>query len=231
MDSVITKFHDTLLYGTGLTLPINVKLLDEVVKTKKLTFQFRGTLKKQQIKRRLPFEDNPLREILWNDSGKDLTLVIENKEIKVHKFLMAARSSYFQAMLNSPWIENVENQTIVQEFSFEVTEKAVKFIYDFPLVFSSMEDALGLLDFGEYYNVADLKTEAEKYLIAQINANTVCALANASMKCNSQNLRLLCLNYLLKCQKTSFPIFGLETLDPEFNNELTKRIFCVIQSS
>uniref|UniRef100_A0AC34G3G5 BTB domain-containing protein n=1 Tax=Panagrolaimus sp. ES5 TaxID=591445 RepID=A0AC34G3G5_9BILA len=143
---------------------------------------------------------------------------------------MAGRSTVFEAMFNSTWKENEENKVIIGRFSYTIVFKAITFCYDYLLVIESEEEAMYLLEFGEYYNIPDLKCEAESYLIEQISVINVCELSNAAANSNAKNLRLCCFNFLIKCLKESTAVEGIETVDVEFRLELLNKAFCVVQN-
>jgi speckle-type POZ protein len=135
---------------------------------------------------------NDLDEFLSNDDFKDITIKIDEKEYKVHKFLLAARSPVMNRLMkNKPEAEEIS----LIDIPIETFEVVLEFVYDekFPT-----DDA----DFLETYAVAakleirELKEfSAEKLmtLITDDNALEIMALA---CKYESEKLKVKAFNQI-----------------------------------
>uniref|UniRef100_A0A914QN15 BTB domain-containing protein n=1 Tax=Panagrolaimus davidi TaxID=227884 RepID=A0A914QN15_9BILA len=67
---------------------------------------------------------------IWNMGYTDFSIVIEGKELKVHKVILACQSPFFVAMFKPHTKEAIENKVEIPGFSYSVVEKAkeLKFI-------------------------------------------------------------------------------------------------------
>lgn len=59
----------------------------------------------------------------------DFELIVGNSTFKVHKCILAARSSYFRAMFEHEMKENTENKVKFDDMEEDVASDMIKFIY------------------------------------------------------------------------------------------------------
>uniref|UniRef100_A0AC35F569 Uncharacterized protein n=1 Tax=Panagrolaimus sp. PS1159 TaxID=55785 RepID=A0AC35F569_9BILA len=127
--------------------------------------------------------------------------------------------------------EAKENNVTIQDFAFDIVEKAIKLCYHQSLVpYSTLEEKTELLLFFEKYNIQPLKDELEKYLISVLNEITVCRLTNAALLSNAATLERKCTEFLKSCFRTK-PIVDFDILDKDFALNLLKNAFCHVSKS
>uniref|UniRef100_A0AC34FX03 BTB domain-containing protein n=1 Tax=Panagrolaimus sp. ES5 TaxID=591445 RepID=A0AC34FX03_9BILA len=160
---------------------------------------------------------------LWESDDKDFVIVVEGKEIELHKNVLSAESPVFKRMIQSGMQESKENKVTIIDFDFKTVESAVKYCYGFEdSNLWTIEKAANLLQFSDKYDMKELKTFVENLLPSQITVMNVCKIANASILSNSIKLRQKCFEFMLECTQKKRFITDLELLDKDFMVELMK---------
>jgi len=59
----------------------------------------------------------------------DLTIVMSNEEITVHKCVLCSRSEVFMAMLNAPMSEALTSKVYIDDIDIDVMRELIKFMY------------------------------------------------------------------------------------------------------
>ncbi|XP_038045590.1 uncharacterized protein LOC119720115 [Patiria miniata] len=70
-----------------------------------------------------------LLRIFTQDSGHDIIIKVDGKEIPAHRFMLCARSQYFSAMLEGSWRESSSSEVELTGFSHAAMMLALQFIY------------------------------------------------------------------------------------------------------
>uniref|UniRef100_A0A914QQ88 BTB domain-containing protein n=1 Tax=Panagrolaimus davidi TaxID=227884 RepID=A0A914QQ88_9BILA len=170
--------------------------------------------------------DSKLGLALWEQENKDFIISAGGKEIHAHKNVLAARSPVFSRMFVSGMKEAKENKVTIEDFTFNIVEKAIKLCYHQSLVpYSTLEEKTKLLQFFEKYDIQPLKDILEKYLISVLNEFTVCRLTNAALLSNATKLEMKCKKFLRSCFKKTKPITDFDILDKDFALNLLKNAF------
>uniref|UniRef100_A0A914PGC5 BTB domain-containing protein n=1 Tax=Panagrolaimus davidi TaxID=227884 RepID=A0A914PGC5_9BILA len=198
----------------------------------KMTIYMDGILtieKEEENEKLLQFDDTVDSKLgldLWKQENKDFTISADGKEVYAHKSVLAARSPVFSRMFEAGMKEAKENKVDIQDFTFNIVEKAIKLCYHQSLVpYSTLEEKTQLLQFFEKYDIQPLKDVLEKYLISILNEITVCRLTNAALLSNASELKMKCTEFLESCHKSK-PIADFDILDKDFALNLFKNTFC-----
>lgn len=111
---------------------------------------------------------NPLKASLYNlystGSYSDVTIRVNGKtEFKVHKCILASRSSKFECMLNSSFMEGCSNYVDIKDTSPELFRLLLMWIYvgeiKFPI---DLLDVFKLMLLADEYMLIDLKEKCEE---------------------------------------------------------------------
>lgn len=130
--------------------------------------------------------ETPLKRIMFNkltehfgtlfESGlhSDVTLRCGDYEYKMHKSILANRSSVFAGMFDNDFDER---RTGVVQVSYEFTPKAIEEMLRFMYTNETSDKFPGLahdlLKAADYYDIKDLKTVCEHSLLENVNVENV----------------------------------------------------------
>lgn len=146
---------------------------------------------------------NDIRRFIAEEKFKDLRIFVSNREFKVHKFLMIARSSFLAVKLQ----DNPETIELT-EFSPEIFEKVLDFIYNesFPV---DDENAMEIYEAAGKLDIVELKDFCAEEMIENINDENALKVLFLSCKFSNYDLKLKAFNVI----KKMFP-------DKKFKDEL-----------
>jgi len=70
-----------------------------------------------------------LARVMEDEATSDLTICCKDKEIRVHKLILMARSPVFQAMLGSDMVEKSQGMIKIEDADMEVVRQMVRYMY------------------------------------------------------------------------------------------------------
>lgn len=108
-----------------------------------------------------------LDEMLFSGDHSDLTFIVKDQELKVHKSILAARSPIFKLMLSTEMKEKLESRVMLPDVSVEAAKSFVKFLYTAEV--AATDCSRDLLSLAVLYQIDDLKRPCERMLITQLN--------------------------------------------------------------
>uniref|UniRef100_A0AC35GR07 BTB domain-containing protein n=1 Tax=Panagrolaimus sp. PS1159 TaxID=55785 RepID=A0AC35GR07_9BILA len=214
-------------FGWGYTLCTRDEIFDAEKKffvNGIMEIETEGTLKTQGFKRNAP-ESLSLLQILWeNDEDKDITIIAEKEELKIHKWILCAKSPVFKAELNSGMKEARENRIEIPDFKFETVKMAIEHCYERDIKdFITLENASELLHFSDKYNIELLHHVLQFALIDKISESNVVKFANASVTSNAKELREFCVCFLMNAIEKAAVIEDTKILHLEITSEIGQR--------
>ncbi len=107
----------------------------------------------------------------------DASLFVDAKEIKVHKIVLAACSSFFHAMFMSRMTEARTSQVELKDVSFETIQSIVDFAYTADIQLND-ENVQELLSAANQYQIQPIKDVCSAYLKSQLNATNCLGIKN-----------------------------------------------------
>ena len=128
----------------------------------------------------------------------DFCLIVGEKELKVHKIILGARSPYFKAMFSSENEENRKNLVEITDFELEVIEALLKFLYTGKIPEMNEEFVRDLLRATDYFQVEQLKSKCEDFLIGKLSVANAADTILLADSCNSTKLKNKALEFVKK---------------------------------
>jgi len=176
--------HQTLLPNNTLTLVV------------KLRYTFTQTFNGEDGHRDDFLNPNPptslssdLAEALKMADFTDMTIVCDKKEFHCHKFILAARSEVFAAMLRHEFLEKQNSRVDVKEIDSETMELLLYYIYTGQVQDFNKVSVVDLFKAADRYRLDDLKHVCEEELIERVEASNAADILSLAHKYNAQPLK------------------------------------------
>ncbi|KAJ8678607.1 hypothetical protein QAD02_014394 [Eretmocerus hayati] len=137
-----------------------------------------------------------LQALLESGQHSDVVLQVENKSLKMHKYILAARSPVFAAMFNHNMTESQENVVKITDVSFSVMKEVLRFAYtgEAENVDTLAKDLLAAAD---KYALDDLKNICENALFKSVNIDNVVEILNFADVHSAVKLKEQALDFLV----------------------------------
>jgi len=111
-----------------------------------------------------------LQRFLEDQRYGDMRLVVQGREIICHYVILAASSTYFEALLDSRMKESLEKKIEIQGFDFNVVQLIVDFAYG-KTISIDIENAEEILAGADYFQMASLRRDCERFLQRNLDAS------------------------------------------------------------
>nr|pir hypothetical protein C07D10.2 - Caenorhabditis elegans [Caenorhabditis elegans] len=199
------QLHGYFEYIRREVLVGHVQPADDLILCLTITITFDTVTKAAQNTRSVPPE-LPMPSDVTKDlenlyrSGKhaDFTLVVEERELKAHKAILAARSPVFAAMMEPHTAEAQNSRAILRDIDYEVVQAILYYIYTGTCT-NMGGNALDILAAAERFALPGLKNIAEVAMRNGLATETVCKnLAFAEMyglvDFKKEAIKYICMN-------------------------------------
>lgn len=155
----------------------------------------------------------------------DLTLVIEQQDVKVNRSLLAARSEYFHALLFNGMRETSLNRIELPSAELSSFRSILKFIYSgkLPLGDLSSEELADLLVAARYFCLDKLVCDIALYLRLHINKSNVWLLYRVAKLHYIDQLAEACVRFFDKNAEAILQHDEFENLNVEELKEMVSR--------
>jgi len=136
----------------------------------------------------------------------DMIVVCEGgTELKVHKFILAARSRVFRTMLDVDMVERESGTAEIKDFASEVVTEFINFLYS-GQISGDFTNFTELLQIGHQYEVHSLVKTCSDLLVFDISAKNVAEIGALAEKYDLTDLTEACTQFLAE---------NIEDLEPE----------------
>uniref|UniRef100_A0A7E4VRQ4 BTB domain-containing protein n=1 Tax=Panagrellus redivivus TaxID=6233 RepID=A0A7E4VRQ4_PANRE len=158
----------------------------------------------------------------------DFELVVGDWTVKVQKQLLTLISPVFHAMFMHDIAETRSGQLAIKDFDFKVVKAAVDFCYGRELTDRSIETFVGVLRFGDKYDIKSITVELEQLIAFNLSVDTFCAIAHYAYDCNKTDLMTKCADLLKNKITIITKNAKFEHLPPKVVGDLLKQAWLLM---
>lgn len=108
-------------------------------------------------------------KLFKDEDAKDVTFIVEMKEIKAHKFVLAARSPVFKKMFEIDMQEKSSSEIKITDVEFETLVAFLEYVYSDK--FTSKVNNGVMLYLADKYDLEGLKVQAANSILRNMNSN------------------------------------------------------------
>lgn len=132
---------------------------------------------------------------LESETGTDITLCVEDKELRAHKVILIARSPVFAAMCQISALDIYTNRVVIPDLPYETLSEMLRFVYTGN---QPAEEKITseLLMAADKYKIERLKCMCERVLALRMTSNTAVALYDVAKSCNAEHLKVRALRFV-----------------------------------
>ncbi|KAL7303388.1 hypothetical protein TKK_0004573 [Trichogramma kaykai] len=142
-------------------------------------------------------------EALLSGMFSDVTLVVEGRRFKAHRFVLAARSPVFARMFLSDMRESRDQEIQIPTSNRDCFRKFLQFCYT-DAVQNVELDAIGLLLLADHYDVQGLRWVCEKCLLAVMCAENALDIMLVADLINDAKLLIKTMEYIKPRQEAVY---------------------------
>ncbi|XP_055299673.1 BTB/POZ domain-containing protein 9 [Sitodiplosis mosellana] len=138
-----------------------------------------------------------MSQLCMNAEYSDVTFIVEGIKLPAHKIILAARSSYFRALLYGGLAETTQ-QEIVLKVPLEAFKALLDYIYTGCMSLAKMkeENILDSLGLANQYGFESLESAISTYLTNSLSLKNCCAILDAARLYNLETLSDVCMTFM-----------------------------------
>ena len=138
--------------------------------------------------------------LLKDGKYSDVKIVVDGTEIMAHKAILSVRSPVFNAMFESKMLENRENLIRIEDFTQEVIEELLGFIYS-GKVANLPKVAKALLSAADKYALPELSQLCEQYLMSDLTIESAPEILVLSHLHKALKLKAVVIDFIIANRK------------------------------
>ena len=143
---------------------------------------------------------NDLRSMINNTLLGDVVFVIEGKEIRANKAIMAARSEHFRALFYGGMKEQHEGRVEIPDIAVNVFEAILEYLYTDTVRGMNVDMAVSLMIAAEQFMLDRLKAMCQDSIRKNITTENVVPILRTSYYHRANALKEICLDFI--CTKS-----------------------------
>jgi len=130
-----------------------------------------------------------MRDAFASNDFTDMTIVCDKREFHCHKFMLAARSEVFAAMLRHEFLEKQNSRVDVKEIDAETMELLLSYIYTGQVTDFKNVSVVELFKAADRYRLDHLKHMCEEELVKRVEASNAADILSLAHKYSAQPLK------------------------------------------
>ncbi|XP_033609735.1 kelch-like protein 2 isoform X2 [Cryptotermes secundus] len=135
-------------------------------------------------------------ELQKTESFCDVTIVVNEDEIRAHKLVLASVSPYFRAMFTSGFIETTQDRIVMHEMEFSALRDIIDFFYTGKIEVTE-ENVYLIMEIAELLQVSAIRMACSIYLLSTLNtSNCFSAYVHATL-CSYSDIAHKAFRYIL----------------------------------
>lgn len=107
-----------------------------------------------------------------NEEFSDIVIVVQDHQFPAHRMILAKWSPVFYKMLSVPMAESETRKILLVDKSVESVQMFIKYLYCPSGRYISNENVKGLLELGHEFDVIEIVSACEIFLISKVNLQT-----------------------------------------------------------
>lgn len=143
----------------------------------------------------LPSQVTDCSLLFENDALFNLSIIVENREFRVHKEILAAKSPVFLAMFENEMKEKQEKQVNIEDINANVFKEVLRYIYT-NTVNDLNTHAENLFKAADKYNLSKLTIICVDELTRSLNIENAARILTLANKHNARILKERTLNFI-----------------------------------
>ncbi|KAF8788836.1 TD and POZ domain-containing protein 3-like [Argiope bruennichi] len=128
----------------------------------------------------------------------DIELVVEDKVIKAHKFVLQARSPVFRNMLDHNLTETTHGTIQINDLDYPILQALIWYLYTAEVLTLPFVDVCDLYEAADKYQISSLQKECTEILKSFLSENTACRTLVLADMHNDQLLRAEAVGYICR---------------------------------
>ncbi|KAK0092475.1 hypothetical protein PV326_001333 [Microctonus aethiopoides] len=139
------------------------------------------------------------KNFLTSPDLSDVTIVIDETEIPVHKIILAAYSSVFLAMFKADMTESVNKRIVITDIEVDIMKKVIEFMYTGGIdPIPEWNALLSILEVAEKYQIMNLKELCEEKLSQNITIDNVLKILERVSLCEVPKLMETLISFMVE---------------------------------
>jgi len=130
-----------------------------------------------------------MKDAFASNDFTDMTIVCDKREFHCHKFMLAARSEVFAAMLRHEFLEKQNSRVDVKEIDAETMELLLSYIYTGQVTEFKNVSVVELFKAADRYRLDHLKHMCEEELVKRVEASNAADILSLAHKYNAGPLK------------------------------------------